>query len=120
MKKSRRISSEDFSMVYSTNSLSNESIGSLFEEPQALHTKVNPDRIRVHLLRLKGGKLASIARGFQCSDETLQGLARSLKQKCGVGGSAKEGEIILQGDCTDKLVLWLKDNGYPDTKRSGG
>lgn len=114
------MSSGDFSMVYSTNDTSNEGIGSIFDSPPSSQKNSIPQRIRVHLIRLKGGKLASVARGFECPDETLQGLARTLKQKCGVGGSAKDGEIILQGDCTEKLILWLKGNGYPDTKRSGG
>jgi translation initiation factor 1 len=69
--------------------------------------------LRVHIEK-KGrkGKPVSIVTGFVGSDEDLADLARTLKTKCGVGGSAKEGEIILQGTMRDKVVVVLKKLGY--------
>ncbi len=69
--------------------------------------------LRVHIEK-KGrkGKPVSIVTGFIGSAEDLTDLARTLKTKCGVGGSAKEGEIILQGTMKDKVVKVLLALGY--------
>lgn len=77
-------------------------------------------RLEVHIEKKgRGGKTAVIIRGFVGSDEDLQQLAKQLKSKCGVGGSAKDGEIIIQGDKRDKVLEILKQEGY-QTKRVGG
>lgn len=68
----------------------------------------------------RGGKEATLVKGFVGSEETLKDLAKMLKTKCGVGGSAKDGEIIIQGDHRDKVVELLKKEGYSDTKKAGG
>ena len=67
----------------------------------------------------RGGKTATIIRDFEGSDKALNDLAKTLKNKCGTGGSAKDGEIILQGAIADKVVSLLKDMGY-GVKRAGG
>jgi translation initiation factor 1 len=69
--------------------------------------------LRVHIEK-KGrkGKPVSIVTGFVGSDDDLADLARILKTKCGVGGSAKEGDIILQGTMRDKVVAVLLKLGY--------
>lgn len=55
------------------------------------------------------GKTATIIEGFLCSDDELQEIARSLKQKIGTGGSARGGEILLQGDWRDRVSELLRE-----------
>ena len=57
----------------------------------------------------RGGKTVSVVRGFQGPPEALEALARLLKQRLGVGGSAKDGEIIIQGDRRQQIQQILKE-----------
>ncbi|THH40309.1 translation initiation factor [Neolewinella litorea] len=79
------------------------------------------DPLRVLIDRKqRRGKTATIITGYAGSDAGLQELSKRLKSTCGVGGSAKNGEIIIQGDQRDRVVEYLLANGYPNTKKSGG
>ena len=97
-------------MVYSTNP---DFEYTLDEEPQQATLAPQQQKLRVWLDRKhRGGKTVTLVKGFIGTDEDLSELGRMLKSKCGVGGSAKDGVIIRQGDHRDRVVELLTAAGY--------
>lgn len=75
--------------------------------------------LRIHLDRLGGNRTVTRIAGFAGSDADLDVLCRALKGRCGVGGNAKDGAILLQGDHRDKVLAYLTEKGYR-AKKAGG
>ena len=78
------------------------------------------DILRVYLERKgRGGKAVSIIKGLTLSEEAIHDMCKLLKSKCGVGGSVKGGEIIIQGDQRNRLIKELSLMGYQNVKNAG-
>ena len=101
-------------VVYSTNPDFNYEC---IEEEQAETLPKNQQKLRISMEKKgRGGKTVTLIKGFIGSEEDLKDLSKWLKTKCGVGGSAKEGEIIIQGDFKQRIIELLKAEGYTQTK----
>jgi Translation initiation factor 1 (eIF-1/SUI1) and related proteins len=86
-------------------------------EPEEDTLPKEKQNLRVQLdKRNRNGKKVSLITGFIGTNEDLQILSKLLKTKCGVGGSAKEGEIIIQGDFREKIKDVLLKEGYTKTR----
>ncbi len=104
-------------IVYSTN----PDFGYISDDSEIVETlEPRLQDLRVQLdKKQRGGKAVTLVTGFIGKQEDLEVLGKKLKQKCGVGGSAKDGEIIIQGDFREKVLALLSSEGYK-AKRSGG
>jgi translation initiation factor 1 len=101
-------------VVYSTNPDFEYSDDS--QEETEIQPK-NQQKLRLSMERAgRGGKTVTLVKGYVGSEEDINALCKLLKQKCGVGGSVKGGEIIIQGDHRQRLVEILKNEGYTQTK----
>lgn len=101
-------------VVYSTNPNFNYDTE---EEEEVEELPKNQQKLRVRIDRhARKGKVVTIVDGFIGPEDALKDLGKLLKSKCGVGGSAKDGEIIIQGELKEKIVALLKSEGYTNTK----
>ncbi|MDB4582886.1 translation initiation factor [Draconibacterium sp.] len=104
-------------MVYSTNPNFQYDTGGDEEhetlQPQQQNLRVSLDR------KKRKGKSVTLVTGFIGANNDLKDLGKLLKSKCGVGGTVKDGEILIQGDFVNKIIEILKKENYK-VKRSGG
>ena len=101
-------------IVYSTNpDFNNESQEEC--EPDTLDRKQQKLRVSIEK-KGRGGKTVTVINGFIGKEDDLKELGRLLKTKCGVGGSVKDGEILIQGEFKQRIIDLLKAEGYTQTR----
>ncbi len=91
-----------------------------FEEDEKRFETISPDKQKLKIrleTKHRGGKAVTLVEGFIGKNEDLEDLGKKLKNFCGTGGSAKEGEIIVQGDQRDKVLQWLIKNGFKNSRK---
>ena len=97
-------------MVYSTNP------DYQFQEEETYEQETLPANQQKLVVKIdrkgRGGKQVTVVEGFIGTGDDLTDLGKTLKTKCGVGGSAKDGVILVQGDQRDKITAILTDLGY--------
>ncbi|MFT5264442.1 MAG: translation initiation factor 1 [Polaribacter sp.] len=91
------------------------------EEEQIVNSPYSKQKIYVSIDRKKRrGKEVTLVEGFKGTMDQMKAVAKMLKSKCGVGGSAKDGEIIIQGSHRDKVIELLKKEGFGKVISKGG
>jgi translation initiation factor 1 len=108
---------ERLNVVYSTN----PDFSYQYEEDEVTETPAaHLQTLYVSIDRKqRGGKEVTLVEGFVGTDEDLKELGKELKSKCGVGGTAKDGEIIVQGSFKDKVAELLEKKGFKVKKKGG-
>lgn len=104
-------------IVFSTNPDYQYEYNTAEEEP-AVDAKQQDLRVQLDR-KQRGGKAVTLITGFRGKEADLEALGKKLKQKCGVGGSVKDGNILIQGDFRDKVLLLLHSDGFK-AKKAGG
>lgn len=105
-------------IVFSTDPGYSNNIAHSSEDDDSVASEKQP--LRIFLDRKPAGKLVTRISGFQGSVMELSALASELKKLCGVGGTVKEEEILIQGDHRDKVLAHLIKNGFKLSKKAGG
>ncbi|MBC6369104.1 translation initiation factor [Algoriphagus sp. AK58] len=104
-------------VVYSTSDNFEYSFG---ENDEVVTLPPSQQKLKVLLdKKARAGKQVTLVEGFIGTEEALKELGKLLKNKCGVGGTAKDGEILIQGDHRDKVLQVLLQAGY-GAKKAGG
>lgn len=102
-------------LMYSTNKKFFDNYEQEEEEPETLAKE--KQKLRVLLdSKQRAGKIVSTITGFVGTNEDIEALGKLLKTKCGAGGSVKDGIILIQGDYKAKIISWLVEWGYKNTK----
>ena len=104
-------------IVYSTDN--NFSYSKEDENDSAVNLAPKEQHLRLHLKRLPGNRITTIVKGFIGNDKTLKDLSKMLKKSCGVGGSVKNQQILIQGNHREKILKLLLERGFK-VKVSGG
>ena len=118
-KKSKRHTNDEDGMVYSTNKdFDFNPFAGLTGGSESIANEKQDLRVQLDK-KQRGGKKVTLVTGFEGSEDELKDLGKLLKNKCGVGGATKDGEIMVQGDLVTKVIGILKDEGYK-VKRIGG
>ncbi|MBU46871.1 MAG: translation initiation factor [Flavobacteriales bacterium] len=102
-------------VMYSTN----PDFEYIYEENQIKTLQPREQNLTVLIDKKRAGRIAVIIKGYIGSNNDLDALSKLLKTQCAVGGTAKNGEIIIQGDVRDKVIDILEKEGY-NYKRAGG
>ena len=102
-------------VIYSTNT----DFEYEYENDEGETLPNNEQKLKIYIDKHRAGKIAVIIKEFVGTSEDLKSLGKLLKSKCGVGGSVKNGEIIIQGNIRDKVMEILEKEGY-NYKRVGG
>ncbi|MBR4294914.1 MAG: translation initiation factor [Bacteroidaceae bacterium] len=105
---------ERLNIVYSTNPDFQYSTDEI-EENETLPKQQQKLRVSIEKNH-RGGKTVTIVRNFIGTSDDMKELGKLLKTKCGVGGSVKDGEILIQGEFKEKIIDILKKEGYTQTK----
>lgn len=112
----KKKSSSSHGIVYSTDPTFRP------DEEKAIVETLPPAEQPLRILldkKQRAGKVVTLITGFIGNDSDLQSLGKQLRNHCGTGGSAKDGEVIVQGDQREKVNQWLLKNGYRLAKKVG-
>lgn len=115
LKMSKKQQARPDGLMYSTNKDFFNNYENIDNEQETLAAESQKLKISLDT-KQRAGKVVTIVSGFVGYESDLMELAKRLKTKCGAGGSTKEGMILIQGDYKIKIITWLQEWGYKNTK----